>query len=231
MPLRRPAAACALLLLFAAPATAGVIRGQLWRSKAVARTASRPVVTPASTGLRRIVAPLPPAQPGITDASIWIDRVPESVEKKLSRRGWFAPKPRLARIVQSKSRFTPRVLAVPAGSDVEFQNLDRVYHNAFSVSAARRFDLGKYPPGRLDTVRFERPGVVNIHCDIHPSEIGFVVVTPNHAYARPDSLGRFKLPNLPPGAYTLRVWHPQLGELRRKVEVPKRGDIHLEVSY
>ena len=113
---------------------------------------------------------------------------------------------------------------------MEFLNLDRVYHNAFSVSSARRFDLGKYPPGRADTVLFEHAGIVNMHCDIHPEELGFVVVVPNHAVARPDSDGVFTLPALPRGSYTVHVWHPRRGERKRSFEVPRHGDVLLELG-
>jgi hypothetical protein len=122
-------------------------------------------------------------------------------------------------------------MSVPVGTRAEFQNLDHVYHNVFSVSPARRFDLGKYAPGKIDTVDFERAGVVNLHCDIHPDELGYIVVTPNHAVARPDSLGRFRMPKLPPGHYTLRVFHPRRGEFERPVEVPKRGDVSVDLAF
>jgi hypothetical protein len=157
--------------------------------------------------------------------------VPEKVEKKLSSRGWFAPKPRSPRIVQQDLRFAPRVLAAVAGTAVEFRNLDRVFHSTFSVSAANRFDLGKYAPGHRDTVLFDQPGVVNLHCDIHPDENGFVVVVPNHAYARPDSFGRFDLKKLPPGRYTANAWHPRLGESSAAFEVPKRGNVALQLVF
>lgn len=78
---------------------------------------------------------------------------------------------------------------------------------------------------------FDRAGVANLHCDIHPDESGFVVVVPNHAFARPDSLGRFALPKLPKGDYTLHVWHPRLGEITRDVTMPKHGDLKIELRF
>ena len=83
--------------------------------------------------------------------------MPDNVDCKLSGKPsfWFFRRPaRTPRIVQKDMRFFPRVLAIAAGTQVEFQNLDGVYHNAFSVSTAKRFDLGKYPPGQTDTVLF-----------------------------------------------------------------------------
>ena len=202
----------------AVPASAGTVRGVLWLTPPSPRAAAE------SGGNRR-------AQPGVADAVVYVDRVPDKVEKKLTHHGWFWRAPRLPRIVQQNRQFDPRVLAVARGTAVEFQNLDRVYHNAFSVSVAKRFDLGKYPPGTRDTVMFDRSGAINLHCDIHPDMVGFVVVLPNHVFCRPDSMGEYKLPSLPEGRYSVRVWHPRRGELRRDVVVPHRGDVDLTLVY
>lgn len=214
----------AALGLSVAPAAAGVIRGVLVTSPQETRT--RVSADSAATK--------PALQRGARDAVVYLERVPDKVEKKLTHRGPFSlfkKTPRPQRIVQTKLKFVPRVLAATPGSLVEFENLDRVYHNTFSVSAAKRFDLGKYPPGALDTVVFNRVGVANLHCDIHPDESAFVVVVPNHAFTRPDSLGRFVLPKLPRGQYSVRVWHPRLGEITRAVEMPRRGDVTLELKF
>lgn len=218
-----PLAACCVLAtcLISSAASAGVIRGTLWLThpSAAARAAAE-----AKSRSR-------PAQPGVSDAVIYIENIPEKSERKLMHRGWFSSKPQIPRVIQQDRRFMPRVISVTQGTSVEFLNRDLVYHNAFSVSVARRFDLGRYPPGKANTVRFERAGVVNVHCDIHPDMSGYVVVVPNHAFDRPDSLGSYALPKLPPGRYALRVWHPRLGELRRDVEIPKHGNVELPLVF
>ena len=219
------------LLAMCAPvrARAGSVHGVLWVSRAAARRAGEPRADPAA---RRATVN---AQRGVTEAVVWIERVPDNIEDKLAGGGhrWFWQKhavvPHVPCVVQRANVFAPRVIAVPVGGSVEFRNLDHVYHNVFSVSAARRFDVGKNPPGRADTVAFTQAGVVNLHCDIHPSELGFVVVVPNHTGVRPDSLGDFDLPKLAPGTYTVRAWHPQLGELKRTFDVPRRGDVGLQL--
>ncbi|HTR97991.1 MAG TPA: hypothetical protein VMH61_08820 [Candidatus Acidoferrales bacterium] len=219
----------ALLLLAPGLAPGAELTGTLWVSRAVAQHwPDRAAVTSAT---RRAVVR---DQRGVTDAVVWIEQIPDKVERQLADGGihWFWRRrgtPHLPCLVQNAHAFTPHVLAVVSGTQVEFRNLDRVYHNAFSVSAAQRFDIGKYPPGRSDTVLFEHPGVVNLHCDIHPDELGFVVVTPNHASARPDSTGAFVLPHLPPGHYTARAWHPRLGETHVAFDVPKRGSVDLRL--
>jgi plastocyanin len=217
----RLAIGVAALGLASVPAAAGVIRGVLVTSPQKIRAGS-----PADAGAKA----KPVVQRGARDAVVYLEEVPEKVEKKLGRNA-TKKSARPPRIVQNQLKFVPRVLATAAGTPVAFENLDRVYHNTFSVSAAKRFDLGKYPPGAVDTVVFDRVGVANLHCDIHPDESAFVVVVPNHAFARPDSLGRFALPKLPKGQYRLRVWHPRLGQISRAVEVPKRGDVVLELKF
>jgi plastocyanin len=200
----------ALLALCAAAPCAGkgVIHGTL---KAPGRGGA-----PASQGGARL-----------KDAVIYLQDAPAKLEKKLAKKA----RRDTPSIVQKDLRFSPRVLAVAAGDTVRFRNLDRVYHNTFSVSPARRFDLGKYPPGHVSPVVFDSVGIVNLHCDIHPDEAGFVAVVPNHLFTRPDSLGRFEMPKVPPGAYTLRIWHPRFGTLRQDVDVPRRGDTTLELRF
>lgn len=208
------------IVFLARSASAGVIRGHVALSRAwsVAAAAAK-------------------KQPGVGETVVWLESVPDKVEQKLAGAHGFlffrkpAPPPRPLRMVQSDERFRPRVLAAVAGQSVAFVNTDRVYHNAFSVSPARRFDVGKHAPGSADTVAFSRPGVVNVHCDIHPQETAFIVVVPNHAVVRPDSTGHFELPKLPEGRYTLHAWSPERGELKRVVNVPRKGDATLDLVY
>lgn len=217
----------AALLMIPAALHAGSIQGRILTTPIPPQSKGKKSSSETSPADKLALSP----QRQVVEAVVYLERIPEKVERKLTRQRWWKRQPRLPRMVQQELRFTPRVLATAAGSRVEFANLDRVFHNTFSVSAARRFDLGKYPPGHVDTIAFERAGVANLHCDIHPRETAFVVVVPNHAYARPDSFGRFSLPKLPAGVYTVRVWHPRLGDLRRKVTMPRRGDLALEFNY
>ena len=203
-------------------ATAGVVRGMVFMTP-LARAAAAPIEARQH------------AQAGVAETVVYVDAVPDNVESKLAhRKSWFfgrERKPKVMHIVQANQQFKPRILAVATGTPIEFRNMDRVYHSAFSVSSAKRFDLGKYPPGRADTVVFNRAGMVNLHCDIHPDMVGYVMVTPNHAFTRPDTTGAFKLPSLPPGTYTVRAVNPAMGEMHRIVTMPRRGDIRLELLF
>jgi len=161
----------------------------------------------------------------LTEVVVYVDPLPPAVQ-----RGW-GRQPGTTKITQERNCFAPRVVAVNAGSAVRFHNRDHVYHNAFSVSPAKRFDLGKYPPGAVNRVTFDEPGVVNLFCDIHPGEAAWVFALPHRFYARPNREGAFALPWLPPGTYQVRLWHPTLGQSTRKVEVPPRGDVAVALSF
>ncbi|MGH7741039.1 MAG: cupredoxin domain-containing protein [Candidatus Eiseniibacteriota bacterium] len=168
-------------------------------------------------------------QAGVGDAVISVEPVPAAVQKKLLR-GLSAVHAG-PRIDQVHMQFVPRILVVTAGDSVQFTNLDEQYHNIFSVSSARHFDLGRMPPGTIETVRFDRSGVINLHCELHPEMIGYVVVVPNRIVARPDSLGAFVLPDLPRGRYVVHVWHPRGGEVAHAFEVPRHGGTRLALIF
>lgn len=202
--------ACLASFLFSATAVAGagVIHGR--------------VRVPLAARSRVEMRQGPPC--GAGDVVVFVDRLGDR-PPKLPR------PPELLRMVQTRHSFLPRVLAVPAGVVVEFHNQDIVYHNVFSVSPSRRFDLGKYAPGQTRRVQFDSTGVVNLFCDIHPDMAAFLVVVPNMAYARPAASGAYALPSLPRGNYVVHAWGPGLDPLRREIEVPGRGSVNLDLSF
>jgi plastocyanin len=141
------------------------------------------------------------------------------------------PKQGRARVTQTDEGFEPHVLPVTLGTEVEFRNRGKVYHNAFSVSPVQKFDLGRYAPGQNRKVTFDRLGIVNVFCELHPATAGFVVVLPAQFYAKPDATGVFTLPNLPKGRYTVKVWHPIFGEISQQVDLLKQGGVDLELEF
>lgn len=122
-------------------------------------------------------------------------------------RGAFAElQPGRARLDQQGETFVPHVLAVTVGTVVEFPNSDTVFHNVFSLSQPRTFDLGRYAPGRSGAVRFDRPGIVPVFCDIHSHMSAYILVFSHPFYAVSDRDGRYEIPSVPPGNYTLIAW-------------------------
>lgn len=148
----------------------------------------------------------------VGDAVLWLEGVPAGADSAVA----LPPRPKLAQVDQC---FMPRVVTVPVGGTVDFPNMDPIYHNVFSVSATRRFDLGKYPKGHSKSVMFPKAGVVNVYCDIHSDMAAFVIVTPNRAAAQPRADGAWTLPDVPPGRYVLHVWHPDFGTFEREVDL------------
>ena len=118
-----------------------------------------------------------------------------------------------ARVMDQRNEtFVPHVLGVTAGTVVDFPNSDRTFHNVFSLSRAKRFDLGRYAAGRSKSVRFDRPGVVRVFCDIHSHMNAFVLVFSHPFFDVTDADGRFRIDNVPAGTYTVVGWYE--GEAR-----------------
>jgi plastocyanin len=115
--------------------------------------------------------------------------------------------PTRVQMIQKNKRFLPHILPVVAGTTVDFPNNDPIFHNAFSNFDGKVFDIGLYAPGTSRSVRLDRPGIVRVFCNIHPTMSALIAVlpTPYFATSRPD--GRYQIPNVPPGEYTLRVVH------------------------
>jgi len=116
-----------------------------------------------------------------------------------------------ARLVQRNKSFEPRLLVVPAGSQVEFPNRDPFFHNVFSLFEGKRFDLGLYEAGTSRTVRFDRPGISYIFCNIHPEMNAVVITMSTPLYAIASGDGQLSIPNVPSGRYTLHIWSEGMG--------------------
>ncbi|HLH07491.1 MAG TPA: hypothetical protein VKW78_09650 [Terriglobales bacterium] len=124
-----------------------------------------------------------------------------------------------AELNQQDRRFSPDLVVVPVGSTVSFPNLDPIFHNVFSLSKAKSFDLGNYPKDETRTVTFPKPGIVFVDCHLHPNMSAVIVVTPNRWTTKADASGRFVLPDVRPGSYTIVAWHKSAGFFRKTVRV------------
>ena len=143
------------------------------------------------------------------------------------------PKPKSLPTEQVKQEgfaFLPPLLAIEVGTKVEFPNLDDTYHNIFSYSAAKRFDLGRYPLNETPPpVLFDKPGLVTLRCDIHEHMRGLILVlsTPRFFITEPD--GRFRLTNLAAGHYTLKAWVSSKTTFERPVDLKDGAVLHVDL--
>ena len=133
---------------------------------------------------------------------------------------------------QKNAHFVPRIVVVPEGGRVRFLNSDPMFHNVFSLSPIKKFDLGRYPRGNSKLVTFEHPGVVQVFCDIHAEMIGFVVVVDGLHYAVLDAEGHYRIPDVPPGSYDVAVWAEGMSQFRTvgRVSVPANGATEFTAS-
>ncbi|MFO1449441.1 MAG: carboxypeptidase regulatory-like domain-containing protein [Opitutaceae bacterium] len=147
--------------------------------------------------------------------------------------GKFDParEPALARVVQKDLLFSPALLPIRVGTRVEFPNLDDTYHNIFSYSAAKRFDLGRYRPDErpIPSQVFDLPGLVTLRCDIHEHMRALILVLDTPHFVVTDETGRFRLEGLPVGSYVLKAWLNS--RVVREQPVVLKDDGVLEVNF
>jgi plastocyanin len=156
---------------------------------------------------------LPPLEPADRrQAVVYLEEAPRRAFEETER----------ARVVldQRHQAFIPYVLAVAVGTTVDFLNSDVTYHNVFSLSKAKRFDLGRYPRGQKKSVTFDRPGVVRVFCDIHSHMSAYILVFSHRYFAVTQSDGSYRIEDVPPGNYTVAAWHEGETRATRPIEVP-----------
>ncbi|MBW2336979.1 MAG: hypothetical protein JRF47_09530 [Deltaproteobacteria bacterium] len=145
---------------------------------------------------------------------------------------------------QQNLAFIPRVLPIPVGSTVLFPNNDKVDHNVFSMSRTKTFNLGSYEPGQSQTVVFDKPGIVEVRCDVHAEMAAYILVMKNPYFAVTDRKGNFEIPDsgylqqvglegiadLPPGKYSIKTRHEKLKTQKKSIVVPDSGDGTVELG-
>ncbi len=123
------------------------------------------------------------------------------------------PAPAVTAVIDQIDRtFVPDVVVIPVGSRVTFPNSDSISHQVYSFSPIRKFQLPLYRGKAHPPVQFDQPGVATLGCNIHDEMRAYVVVTDGQHYGRSDGRGVWRAPDVVPGEYTLRIWHPRLRE-------------------
>ena len=196
-------------------AATGLIRGRVDVRRAPGPVVRRPTVS--SLG-----APPEAARAERLQSVVYLESAPRGAFEQVE--------PGRAVMDQRNETFVPHVLAVTAGTVVEFPNSDRIYHNVFSLSKVSRFDLGRYEAGHSKSVRFDRPGVVRVFCEIHSHMNAFILVFGHPFFAMTDADGRYRIDNVPPGTYSLVAWNEGTASEARAVTVPDGGATEVDLT-
>ena len=198
-------------------AQSGSISGTLTIPPHVAPVARRPDV-------RGLGMPRPRGETTRRRGVVYIDRAPQEASDVGGGSN--------ASIDQRNETFVPHLVAIRTGHQVAFPNSDETYHNVFSLSRERRFDLGRYPAGRSRSVQFDRPGIVRVFCDIHSHMSAYVLIFSHRFFTVTDDDGRYRLDNLPPGTYTVVAWHELFDAQSQTVDVSRsESDIRLNFAF
>jgi len=133
-------------------------------------------------------------------------------------------------VTQKDLTFIPALLPVRVGTKVEFPNLDDTYHNIFSYSPAKRFDLGRYRPDErpIPSQIFDKPGLVTLRCDIHEHMRGLILVLSTPYFVMTDTAGHFRLSGLPAGHYTLKAWIDSRTTQEKPVDLKNGQTLHVD---
>jgi plastocyanin len=147
--------------------------------------------------------------------------------------GVTAPKPaqpQIKTITQKGVTFIPRVMPVMAGTIIEWPNQDEIFHNVFSISEAKQFDLDLYKSPEIKRVPFDKPGRVDVFCSIHTTMSCVILVLENPWFTVSDARGHYSITNVPPGTYHLKAWHERLPTVTKDVVVTADGEVKVDFT-
>lgn len=145
---------------------------------------------------------------------------------------------------QRNLTFFPHILPIPVGATIYFPNNDKVDHNVFSLSRTKKFNLGSYKPGEVKSIRFDKPGIVELRCDVHAEMLAYIMIMKNPYFAITDEKGRFEMPavkylqqlglagvvDIPNGKYIIKTWHEKLKTKKQAVLVPEDGAASIKLD-
>ena len=198
-----------------AGAANGAIRGRVELRRAATAMERRPGVADLGTPPSRLI-------PDLRRSVVYLDSAP---------RGAFEPTEGGRAVMDQRNEtFVPHVLAITVGTTVDFPNSDKFYHNVFSLSKTKAFDLGRYATGSSRPVRFDRPGIVRVFCDIHSHMNAFILVFSHPFFALTDADGRYRIENVPAGAYSVIAWNEGTASEPKTATVPSGGLAELDFT-
>lgn len=163
------------------------------------------------TGKVKIIKYDGKARSDLSDVVVFIDRVYNQKTQVITRD--------YPSVSQKDRKFDPRVLPILKGTTVEFPNDDLIFHNVFSLSKCKPFDLDVYPPGTSKYVTFDKTGWVKVYCNIHPQMVSHIIVLDNSYFSITNRSGLFVIPDVPDGEYTLRVWYEFGSDIHREIQL------------
>ena len=133
------------------------------------------------------------------------------------------------RVNQERANFSPHVLPVMAGTTVEWPNNDEIFHNVFSMSDAKSFDLGLYKGNPKEkAITFDKVGRAEVFCSIHANMHCVVLVLENPYFTVSGTSGAYSITNVPPGTYKLKAWHERLPVQTQEIVVPAEGEVKVD---
>lgn len=149
--------------------------------------------------------------PEVTNVVVYLEET--------GRKRSYPPPTQLARLIQQNTTFVPHVLPVLRGTKVEIINKDDYYHNVFSNSEGKRFNIGRQVTNAVVTEVFETSAFIPVFCDVHLDMSAYVVVLDNPFFAQPVSDGSFSISGIPTGTYRLNVWHERLSGTPQEIVI------------
>lgn len=189
---------------------------------------SAPVTTGIVTGAVTITRDSPTGRPKADRSGVVIyleaPMDPEQEDRLLEEL------PPVHEVRQINKSFVPAVSAVIRGTEVRFPNDDMVFHNVFSLSKVKRFDLGLYKSGTTRSVTLTRPGIIDVYCNIHPEMAAKILVLDNPYFAVTGVDGSFSIAGVPPGTYSFVAWQVRGEPVRGEVIVSAGAQARLDLK-
>ena len=219
-------------------------RSARWWTILLAGTGAVTAFAGSITGTVRAIPPAPAADSGgggdayasrrykfvekidydkLRDFIVYIDQPMEDVVPPQQRN-------EVVKTTQKDANFDPHVLPVVVGTTVRWPNEDDIFHNVYSTSDAKEFDLGYYKKDKVPEVRFDKVGKIDVFCAIHSKMHCIILVLPNPFFAHADERGHFTIQNVPAGTYKLKAWHERFPSKTIDVTVPATGETKVDLA-